>query len=114
MDGLRKKAIREKAEELTKESEQYQLIHATYAARSMIKGLVMKYYKERYDDLLDRISRKIDAGADIESDLKEKAELDSKTKQSSFHIDVEYIDTKTDDMARVVKIENAFVRIMQC
>ena len=33
----------------------------------------------------------------------------AKTKQSSFHIDVEYIDTHTEEMARVIKVENAFV-----
>lgn len=109
MDGVRKKVIRDKVEELTKESEQYQLIHATYAARTMIKSLVMKYYKARYEELLERISNKIEAGNNIESELQEKAELESRTKQRSFHIDVEYIETRTDDMARVIKIENSFV-----
>ena len=109
MDGLRKKEIKDKACNITKVSEQYQLIHATYAARSMIKNMVMNHYKAQYDELSERISMKIKAGANIEKDLKEKAELETKTKQSSFHIDVEYIDTRTEDMARVIKIDNAFV-----
>lgn len=109
MDGLRKKEIREKAEKITHESEKFQLIHATYAARSMIKGMVMEYYKKRFEELSKRIVERIKNGLDIENETAEKKELLAKTKQSSFHIDVEYIDTHTEEMARVIKVENAFV-----
>ena len=109
MDGIRKQEIRNKAAEITKESEKYQLIHATYAARSMIKSMVMNYYKEKCDELSQRIQDRLKKGLDIENETNEKKDLLTKAKQSSFHIDVEYIDTKTEDMARVIKIENAFV-----
>ena len=109
MDGLRKKAIRDKAAKINKEAEQYQLIHATYAARFMIKGMVMDYYKEKCDELSQRIEDRFNRGLDIENEMNEKRDLLSKAKQSSFHIDVEYIDTKTEDMARVVKVENSFI-----
>ena len=109
MEGLRKQEIRTKAEEITKASERFQLIHATYAARTMIKSMVMKYYEEKCSVLSKRIEDRIEQGLDIENETNEKIELLSKMKQSSFHIDVEYIDTKSEDMARVVKVENAFV-----
>lgn len=108
-EGRQKKAILEKASEITHSSEQYQLIHATYAARSMIKGMVMNYYKKRYDELSSSIAERLRKGLNIENQLKEKVELDALAKRSSFHVDVEYIDTKTEDMARVIRIENAFV-----
>lgn len=109
MDGLRKKEIRDRAEAITKGSEQFQLIHATYAARAMIKAMVVNFYKEKYDLLLKRISEKMELGKDIDKELQEKKELEARTKQSRFHIDVEYIETNSEDMARVVKVENAFV-----
>lgn len=83
----RKKAILDKASEITHSSEQYQLIHATYAARSMIKGMVMNYYKKRYDELSSCIAERLKKGLNIENQLKEKVELDALAKRSSFHID---------------------------
>lgn len=46
MDADRKKEIREKALEVSKGAERFQLIHATYAARGMIKEIVTDYYKK--------------------------------------------------------------------
>lgn len=60
MDGLRKKEIREKAEKITHESEKFQLIHATYAARSMIKGMVMdlgKFYCRSADSVTGNVPK---------------------------------------------------------
>lgn len=109
MNPDRERIILGKAEEITKKSEQFQLIHATYAARAMIKEIVKNYYKERYEDLSRRTKERLQKGLDVKSELVEKKELDSKARESSFHIDVEYIETKTEEMARVIKIENAFV-----
>lgn len=109
MDGIRKKEIRDKAKEITTASEKFQLIHATYAARSMIKDMVMDYYKGKYKELAERIHDRMKRGLDIENEINEKNELMAKVKQNNFYIDVEYIETRTEDMARVIKIENAFV-----
>ncbi|MBQ9437307.1 MAG: ImmA/IrrE family metallo-endopeptidase [Lachnospiraceae bacterium] len=110
MDADRKKEIREKALEVSKGAERFQLIHATYAARGMIKEIVTDYYKKRYDSLSARVREKMDKGIDdVDAEMKEKKELDAMVKQSSFHIDVDYINTYDEDTARVVKINNAFV-----
>ena len=107
MDADRKKEIREKALEVSKGAERFQLIHATYAARGMIKEIVTDYYKKRYDSLSARVREKMDKGIDdVDAEMKE---FDAMVKQSSFHIDVDYINTYDEDTARVVKINNAFV-----
>lgn len=109
MDTARKEEIKRKAREVTSLSEQYQLIHATYACQALIKQIVMDDFKKKYDDLLKRIEEKMASAADYKEELKEKGRLDLLIQQKAFHIDVAYIDTKTDDAARVIKINNAFV-----
>lgn len=109
METKRKKEIKKIAEDVSHTSEQFQLIHATYACQMLIKQVVMNDYSKKYDDLLQRIAEKLDAGANDEKEQEEKNHLDMIIKQQSFHIDVNYITAPSDDAARVVKIQNAFV-----
>lgn len=109
MNTSRKKEIEEAAKKVSQTSEQFQLIHATYACQMLIKQVVMDDYVKRYDELLKRIENKVCAGLKYESEQAEKEELDALIKQRSFHIDVAYIETTSDDVARIVKINNAFV-----
>ena len=98
-----------RSQDVSKTSEQFQLIHATYACQMIIKQIVMNDYIKKYDELASRIEEKMCAGVNYEKEQEEKEQLDMLIKQRSFHIDVAYIDTTSDDVARVVKIQNAFV-----
>lgn len=109
MDNKRKEEIQQKAMEVSRKSEQFQLIHATYACQMLIKQIVMDDYVKQYKFLSERIEEKMLKGANFEKEIEEKARLEVLIKQRSFHIDVAYIETSSDDAARVVKINNAFV-----
>lgn len=109
MNTKRQKEIQQIAHKVSNTSEQYQLIHATYACQMLIKQIVQDDYKKKYDELSSKIEKKMCMGANVEKEQKEKRQLDVLIKQKSFHIDVDYIDTPSEDAARVVKIQNAFV-----
>lgn len=109
MDTERKSEIQQTAKNVSRTSEQFQLIHATYACQMLIKQVVMADYKKKYDELSDKIEKKILEGRNYEKDQEEKERLDILIKQRSFHIDVAYIETSSEDAARVIKINNAFV-----
>lgn len=109
MNAVQKKNITEKAREVTNISEKFQLIHATYACQSIIKELVIQNFSIKYEDLRKRIEEKMSHKANYEAELEEKKRLDMLIRQKNFHIDVAYIETKTEDTARVIKIDNAFV-----
>lgn len=109
MNTKRKMEISEIAKNVSHISEQYQLIHATYACQMLVKQIIMDEYKKKYDKLLTRIEEKICKGLKYDQEQLEKEELDILIKQRSFHIDVAYIETTSEDAARIVKIDNAFV-----
>lgn len=109
MDTKRKNEINDIAKKVSHISEQYQLIHATYACQMLIKQIIMDEYTKNYDELLKRIKEKMCAGLKYDIEQLEKEELETLIKQRSFHIDVAYIETTSDDAARIVKIDNAFV-----
>ena len=109
MDTKRKNEINDIAKRVSHISEQYQLIHATYACQMLVKQIIMDEYTKKYDELSKRIEEKICAGAKYDKEQSEKEEIDALIKQRSFHIDVAYIETTSDDAARIVKINNAFV-----
>lgn len=109
MDTKRKNEIQKVAQDVSRKSEQFQLIHATYACQMIIKQIVMEDYAKKYDDLSSIIEKKMYIGANDEKEQEEKKQLDILIKQKSFHIDVDYIEASSDDAARVVKIQNAFV-----
>lgn len=109
MNTNRKKEINDIAKKVSNISEHYQLIHATYACQMLIKQIIMDEYGKRYDKLLEQIEEKMNAGLKYDKEQTEKEEIDSLIKQRSFHIDVAYIDTTSEDAARIIKIKNAFV-----
>lgn len=109
MKAQRKTEISQKAQEVSRASEQFQLIHATYACQMLIKQIVMDDYKKKYDDLSSIIEQKMCLGTNYEREMTEKERLDSLIRQKSFHIDVAYIETSSEDAARVIKINNSFV-----
>lgn len=109
MNTTRKNEIKQIAQKVSHTSEQFQLIHATYACQMLIKEIVMDDYTKKYDNLLERIKKKADAGVKDEKEQEEKKQLEALIKRRSFHIDVAYIEATSDDVARVVKINNAFV-----
>lgn len=109
MDTKRKNEIHNIAQKVSCISEQYQLIHATYACQMLIKQTIIDECTKKYDELSMRIEEKMCAGANYDKEQAEKEELDTLIKQRSFHIDVAYIDATSDDAARIVKINNAFV-----
>lgn len=109
MDIKRKNEIKNIAENVSKISEQYQLIHATYACQMLVKQTIMDENTKKYDELSKRIEEKISNGQKYDKEKSEKEEIDTLIKQRSFHIDVAYIETTSDDVARIVKINNAFV-----
>ncbi len=109
MDSRRRTFIRSKAEQIEKESEKYQLIHATHACQKIIRDSVSTYFSEEYDKLLEKMEERVEKGLKIDSFEDEIRKLDSLRRKQSFHVDVTYIDMKNEDSARVVKIENAFV-----
>ena len=109
MDTKRKDEINDIAKKVSHISEQYQLIHATYACQMLVKQIIMDEYTKKYDELSKRIEEKILANAKYDQEQSEKEEIDALIKQRSFHIDVAYIETTSDDAARIVKINNAFV-----
>lgn len=109
MDTGRKKEIQQIAYDVSRTSEQFQLIHATYACQMIIKQVVMEDYIKKYDELSERIENKMLAGSNYEFEQEEKEQLDLLIRQKSFHIDVAYIETTSEDVARVIKIKNAFV-----
>lgn len=109
MDRQRKRDILEKAKEVSMVSEKFQLSHATYACQTLIKEIVMDSFKKKYDLLSERIEQKMNQGLNYEKEQEEKNRLDFLIKQKVFHIDVTYIDTATEDTARVIKIANSFV-----
>ncbi len=109
MDTKRKMEIGDIAKNVSHISEQYQLIHATYACQMLVKQIIMDEYIKKYDKLSNRIEEKICKGLKYDQEQLEKEELDMLIKQRSFHIDVAYIETTSEDAARIVKINNAFV-----
>lgn len=109
MDTTRRNEIKDIAKKVSKISEQYQLIHATYACQMLVKQIIIEEFTKKYDELSKLIEEKICAGEKYDKEQSQKEEIDAKIKQRSFHIDVAYIETTSDDVARIVKIDNAFV-----
>lgn len=108
MNSIKKQEIKQKAEKISHSSEQFQLIHATYACQMFIKQIVIDDYNKKRDELRERIESKMIKGISYEKDTAEKDRLDALIRQRSFHIDVAYIEC-SEDSARVVKMDNAFI-----
>lgn len=108
MDSLRKNEIRSKAKEINDLSEQFQLIHATYATQEFIKKIVKEFYQEKLDSLGARIAEKLKVDANISEELEEKENLENLIKRNRAIINIGYININDENVARVVKVDNAF------
>lgn len=105
-----KNTIRRKIDDIITASDKYHFIHVTYACQLMIKNMVSSYYREECIKLSNEIRERTKGGNEIPDELVEEFEhLCIMTKEGRAHIDVDYIDTPTEDEARVVKTSNAFV-----
>lgn len=109
LNSTKRSEIRQKALDVTKASEKFQLSHATYACQAIIRDLVIDSFKAKYDDLSEQIGDRIRHELDYDEQLEERNRLEMLIRQKSFSIDVAYIETTSEDAARVIKLDNAFV-----
>ena len=108
MDNARKQDIKEKARYINRLSEQFQLVHATYAVQEHIEKIVREYYQEKLRQLKKRIALKLERGLDAGDELKEKAILEEDIKKKRFPINIGYISISDENLARIVKVNNSF------
>ena len=108
MNTARKREILLKAKEINDSSEQYQLIHATYAIQKNIENIVNEFYQHRLNELKKRIAEKLEKDIDIKEEQEEIQELKNMIGKKLFSIHIDYINISNDDIARVVKVGNTF------
>lgn len=110
MEVQQKIKIKEAAKRVTDCSEQFQLIHATYACRQLIIENLKKIHYRKCKELKEKIFTQFNQSASITDQLKKEKEiLHNEIANSKINIDVEYINVPDENVARVIKIENAFV-----
>ena len=109
MIDTRMKEIKTKAKEINDFSEQFQLIHATYATQEYIKNIVKEFYQQKLCELKKRISERLEKDLSTNEEFKEKEKLEDIIKRNSFDIDIGYINVKNSDVARVIKVDNGFI-----
>lgn len=115
MESGRQKYIEEQAEKISHDSEQFQLTHATYICTARVKDDVIKHHQKEYDDLQDKMKRRMRRKENIDIEKEELQGLKSIIDNKVFYIDVEYIGPKdTEDMtditeARVIKTRSRLV-----
>lgn len=108
MNTERKKEIRDKAKEINALSEQFQLVHATYASCEYIRTVVREFYQKELDKLKIRILDKTKKDQDTTQELLEKSELENLIRRNNYIIDIGYIDVSNENIARVVKLGKSF------
>lgn len=111
MEQKRKLEIKTKAKEINDLSEQFQLVHATYAVQECIKNTVKESYIEKLNALKLRIMKKMEKDMDASAELKEKKILEELIKRDQVSIHIGYIDISNDDIARVIKVDNTSFHI---
>lgn len=108
MDTTRKQEIKNKAREINNLSEQFQLIHATYATQEYIKNIVKEFYQHKLAELKTRIMEKMEKDLNTDMEFKEKEHLEDLIKHNRFSIDIGYINISDENIARVIKVDNSF------
>lgn len=110
LPSKRKNEIREKVSNIISSSDKYHFIHATYACQLMVKDLVSSYYMEECRKLSQNIRERTKGGREIPEELYEEYQhLMEVAKEGRAHIDIDYIDTSSENEARIIKTANAFV-----
>ena len=70
MDAARREKIAKKAQEVTSISENFQLIHATYACQTIIKEIVIRYFNDKCEELRKRIEEIIKHNCNYDEEIK--------------------------------------------
>lgn len=108
MHTERRQEIKTKAKEINDFSEQFQLLHATYASQEFIKSTVQEYFQKKLNVIKKKIEEKTTHNLDAARELEELEELSNVIKNNRFAIDIGYIDISDDNIARVTKNGKSF------
>ena len=111
MEQSREKEIKSKAKDINNLSEQFQLIHATYAVQECIKNSVKDVYTEALKSLINLIKDKMEKDLNTDKELREKQVLEDLISRNRVSIDIGYINISDDNIARVVKVGNSSFHI---
>lgn len=108
MDNQRKQDIKEKAKDINDRSEQFQMLHATYASQEYVKSIVQDFYKEKLAEIKSKIKEKAERGLNTEKEHEQEKEVLEFINQSHFAIDIVYMNVRDEDVARVTKTGKVF------
>lgn len=108
MNTERKKEIKEKAQKINARSEQFQLLHATFASQEFVKEIVQSFYNEKLTEIKSQIKEKAERGLDTEKEFEQEKELLDTIRQNKFIIDIGYINVSDENVARVTKTGKVF------
>ncbi len=107
MDTKRRQDIKTKAKNINDCSEQFQLLHATYASQEDVKRTVQDFYTEKLAVLKDKIDKKAKHRLNTEDELEQVKNL-MDIIQNRFVIDIGYMSVSDEGMARVTKTGKFF------
>lgn len=113
MESERRQYIKAKAKDINDRSEQYQMIHATYASQEVVEQLVKDFYDDKLAELKRRIAEKAEKaekarrGLDTEKEYEQEKEL-METIQNRFVIKIRYMNVSNENMARAMKNGKVF------
>lgn len=108
MDIKRKQDIKKRAKDINDRSEQFQMLHATYASQEYVKLIVQDFYKEQLAKIKNEIREKAERGLDTEKELEQAKELKELINQNRFVIHIGYMNISDENMARVTKTGKVF------
>lgn len=108
MDIKRKQDIKGRAKDINDRSEQFQMLHATYASQEYVKLIVQDFYKEQLAEIKNEIKGKAERGLDTEKELEQARELKDLINQNRFVIHIGYMNISDENMARVTKTGKVF------
>ena len=111
MEIDRKVEIKNKAKEINDLSEQFQLVHATYAVQECIKGFIKESHIKALKNLTSRIADRMQQNLDTDKEFEEKKELEELIKRNQVSINIGYINISDDNIARVIKVGNSSFHI---
>lgn len=108
MDNKRKQDIKEKAKDINDRSEQFQMLHATYASQEYVKLIVRDFYKEKLAEIKSKIKEKAERGLSTDKELDQEEEEMELINQNRFAIDIVYMNVSDENVARVTKNGKVF------
>ena len=108
MDIKRKQDIKGRAKDINDRSEQFQMLHATYASQEYVKLIVQDFYKEQLAKIKNEIKVRAERGLDTEKELERARGLKELINQNRFVIHIGYMNISDENMARVTKTGKVF------